>query len=158
MSLASVPHPLGPVVIRKRLSHPVKSRLWAVLLVMALAALLVTAVYVVPDAGARGLPGMRQCDVLVLTGYPCPTCGMTTAFAYTVRGQWLRALDAQPMGWLLAVGTLVGLGMTLVALASGRTWSINWYRVRPERVVIVAVGLFLAAWGYRIVVAAMAST
>ena len=31
--------------------------------------------------------GLPQCSVLLRTGYPCPTCGMTTSVSAAVRGR-----------------------------------------------------------------------
>ena len=36
-----------------------------------------------------------------VTGYRCPSCGMTTAFAWFVRGQFDRSWQANPVGSLL---------------------------------------------------------
>ncbi len=94
-----------------------------------------------------GLPG---CTFLLRTGYPCPTCGMTTAFAHASRGHWLTALRGQPMGflmWLACLGTGIG-GVS--AVATGRTWTLNWFRVSPGWLVAVLVGLLLLSWAYTI--------
>ena len=37
-----------------------------------------------------GLPG---CTFQMLTQWPCPSCGGTTAFAHFVRGQWPSAIN-----------------------------------------------------------------
>ncbi len=85
------------------------------------------------------------------SGYPCPTCGMTTAFAFTVRGHFVSAFQAQPFGFLLASATvLIALLATGTLLTAG-VWAINWYRVPPERLALLVVVLVLAAWGYKLV-------
>src|SRR5262245_31491696 len=35
--------------------------------------------------------GLLPCSFRRITGYPCPSCGMTTAFAWFVRGQLGRS-------------------------------------------------------------------
>ncbi len=81
--------------------------------------LLGTAVYLQPDPRGFGtheqLPWQAPCGFLYRTGYPCPTCSMTTAFSHTVRGQWLSALWTQPAGFLACVGAAV--------LSVGAAWS-----------------------------------
>lgn len=53
--------------------------------------------------------GLLPCGFKRMTGLPCPTCGMTTAFAWTVRGEFGAAWQTQPFGMALALLTpLVG--------------------------------------------------
>lgn len=64
----------------------------------------------------RGL-GLPTCSFLDRTGLPCPTCGMTTSFAWFVRGNLLASFYVQPMGFIVAalcamtfwVGLYIGL-------------------------------------------------
>lgn len=99
----------------------------------------------------KGL-GLAPCNMIVLTGYPCPTCGMTTAFAYTVRGQWLAAFNAQPAGLVLALACGVGVVLAFVVLLTGRGWVLNWYRVSPTKLGLIGLGLILAGWMYKLIV------
>lgn len=50
--------------------------------------------------------GLRPCAFATLTGRLCPTCGMTTAYAWFVRGRIVRAWRANPAGCLFAALTL----------------------------------------------------
>jgi len=126
-------------------------------------ALLVLGVLLAPLVVARSLApshsgvgthrqlGQSACATLVLTGYPCPTCGMTTAFAHTVRGHWLAGFHAQPMGWFLAAATMVAACLAGYSVVVPGRWRVNWFRIQPHRVMIGVLVLFLAAWGYKIV-------
>ena len=116
---------------------------------------LVVAAFLRPDE--RGFGTHRQlghppCSMMVLTGYPCPTCGMTTAFAYAVRGRWGAAFVAQPMGLLVAVALMAGACLALYSVVVPGRWQVNWYRVSPARVVMAVLVLWLAAWGFKIMV------
>lgn len=118
-----------------------------------LAGLLGTARALQPDPRGYGTHtqlGLRPCAIARATGRLCPTCGMTTAFAWLVRGRIDRSWDANPAGcliasatvptilWLLAsavrgvpVGsrTISGPLMTLVfsaCLAALLAWLIRW--------------------------------
>lgn len=51
--------------------------------------------------------GFPACGFLTVTGYPCPSCGVTTAFAYGIQGNWLDALKAQPFGLVLFLALYV---------------------------------------------------
>ncbi len=96
--------------------------------------------------------GFPPCTFVVLTGYPCPTCGMTTAFAHTVRGQLGAALAAQPAGLILALAMAATAGISLSVVVSGRVWQVNWYRVRPAWITVIIIGLLAAGWASKIVV------
>ncbi len=49
--------------------------------------------------------GLSSCAFLDTYGLPCPGCGMTTSFAWFVRGNIVASLYVQPMGCLLALLT-----------------------------------------------------
>jgi hypothetical protein len=134
--------------------NPTRGRVVAAIVMLGCATPLVISARLAPDPAGIGTHrqmGYPACTLLVVTGYPCPTCGMTTAFAHTVRGQWTDAFHAQPMGMLLAVAAMAGVLASLSVLVSGRSWTINWYRIRPTRLVLLIVLLSAAAWAYRIV-------
>ena len=117
-------------------------------------AVLGVAIYLKPDPrgwGTHSQLGGWECGMPIATGYPCPTCGMTTAFAHTVRGQWWSAFHAQPAGFLLCLAVMAATGLAASSLISGKSWRINWYRISPTRTALVGVGLLLAAWAYKIV-------
>ncbi|HEY2158660.1 MAG TPA: DUF2752 domain-containing protein, partial [Isosphaeraceae bacterium] len=94
---------------------------------LALAAVLIglfaTAGRLSPDPRGYGTHeqlGLSPCAILRLTGRPCPTCGMTTSFAWLARGDPARAWRANPAGLLAAV---VGAGLVpwlLLVASTGR--------------------------------------
>lgn len=93
---------------------------------------------------------LPRCGFVSMTGFPCPSCGMTTAFAYTVRGQWGSAVHAQLVGFLLAVGVFLTGLLSGYTLLSGRRLSLNWYRIEPTRLLWWGSLLFVGAWGLKI--------
>ena len=96
--------------------------------------------------------GYAPCLAPILFGRPCPTCGMTTAFAYAARGDVRSAFHAQPAGLALALAVLLaGIGAAVV-LATGKVWQVNWYRLPPRRVVLAAASVVLTGWLYKMVV------
>ena len=82
---------------------------------------------------------------------PCPTCGMTTAFANAADGNLVGAFAVQPMGAALAVGTAMALivGAWTVATGSRVAWLFGrlWTR-RTAWLLGIAFG---AAWVYKII-------
>src|SRR3954471_20120678 len=80
----------------------------AIALLIALVALapLVVASNLTPNhSGMETHLALRlfPCEFLRVTGLPCPSCGMTTSFAWFVRGNWLASFYVQPMGFILAL-------------------------------------------------------
>lgn len=148
-------HPLGLLLYRVGSIQPVKTRLWAALVLGVCLAILALAAWLEPDPKGFGTHcqlGLAPCSLPATLGIPCAGCGMTTAFAHTVRGQWWAALQAQPAGWVLCLATLVSAGLALSALISGRPWRLNLYRATPFRITLVVVGLLLGGWAYKIIV------
>lgn len=43
------------------------------------------------------------CPLVIMTGFPCPGCGMTRGFLFVLTGQFVRAWNVNPLvyGWLL---------------------------------------------------------
>ena len=95
--------------------------------------------------------GLPPCAFRAITGVPCPSCGMTTSFAYVVRGQVLVAALTNPGGCLLALGAIVLIPWCIASAAVGRTIGIRF----PERAavvtVLIVVALSAVSWTIRII-------
>ena len=88
------------------------------------------------------------CSVLVQTGYPCPTCGLTTSISAMTHGRWKTAFLAQPFGVVLFCAMLFFFGAGLAEAASGRSVLGSLGRLRWW-VLAMASGFF-AGWGAKI--------
>jgi hypothetical protein len=114
-----------------------------------LAAVFATAAWLNPygaDGGPRSMAthtqlGLPPCNFVVLTGKPCPACGMTTSFALLVRGDVGASLRANWVGTLLAVFWAVLMVWAVVGAILARTPFIR--PGRHELALTVAVGAFL---------------
>lgn len=106
-----------------------------------------------PDPRGHGTHeqlGLAPCGLLIASRYPCPTCGMTTAFAHTVRGQWLQAAWVQPGGFVLALGTIATAIAAGWSAVTGRNpfWPLlPW--LTPFRVYAGLLLIFLGGWAFR---------
>jgi hypothetical protein len=60
--------------------------------------------------------GLPPCNFLRLTHLPCPTCGMTTCFAWAVRFQFRKAFLANPFGVLVFFGAVSLIPTAMVLL------------------------------------------
>ena len=127
---------LGPIAIIASVSHPLWGRCYAAVIAAMAWGILLVAFSL--SASERGLGTHRQlglppCGFAVMTGFPCPTCGMTTAFAHMAHGRPLKAMRCQPAGGFLALGTLVAALACSVCVVAGRYPTLNWYRVNATR-------------------------
>jgi hypothetical protein len=128
-------------------------RLALTLLAIGLAALLGVARALEPNPRGRGTHeqlGLPPCTFVVLFGRPCPSCGMTTAWAWLVRGEVRAALRANASGALMAMLALVGVPWLLASAARGR-----WLPGTPGPALAAAgavalVVIALVQWGWRL--------
>lgn len=115
----------------QRLDAPTR---WSLLLLAAgLVGLLGVARRLEPDPRGYGTHtqlGLGPCAFATVTGRPCPSCGMTTAFAWFARGFPVQAWRSSPAGCLLVglipwVSTWLALcswhGRPVIARSIGRT-------------------------------------
>lgn len=119
-------------------------------------AVLAVALAIEPDVRGYGTHtqlGLPPCGFLLLTGSPCPGCGLTTAFAHGVRGQWSMAASANPLGLALffVVCACIPLGVT----AALRSWSLGDVvdRFGLNRWALAVAGCAIVVWVVRFAVA-----
>ena len=132
-----------------------RSTRWGLLaLAAALTAVLATAAWLKPDPRGYGTHeqlGLPRCTFYAMAGFPCPSCGMTTSFAWSVRGRPDRAWRANPAGSLIAPTCAVLAAWLLACAASGRTWGTRSIDGVLIGVVLAAVALGLGAWLFRLI-------
>jgi hypothetical protein len=124
-------------------------------LALALVAVLATAGRLRPDPRGYGTHeqlGLYPCAFFAVTGYRCPSCGMTTAFAWGVRGRLDRAWVANPAGAFLAPACAALIPWLLACAASGRPrWGARSVDGPLVSIVVAAVALGLGAWTFRMI-------
>ena len=77
---------------------------------------------------------------------------MTTAFAHAAHGHPVASFRTQPFGALLALAAAGAFwGGLHVAIFGSRLGALGGRLLRP-RAVMIAAGLLLAAWGYKVAV------
>ncbi len=102
--------------------------------------------------GTHSQLAMPPCGWIVMVDVPCPTCGMTTAFAHAANGNLLWALWVQPMGGVLAVGVAMALLVGAYTAATGSRVAVLLSRLWGGRAAW-ALGLGLGgAWLYKILI------
>jgi hypothetical protein len=128
---------------------------------MVCAGILGLAAWLPPDARGYGTHqrlGFGPCGVILTTGYPCPTCGMTTAFSWTVRGRVLSAIRAQVGGFVLALATIATLAACVWTVVSGRVPPLPYLALSPYRLLAALLILLFGGWGLKLLVGLMDGT
>lgn len=91
--------------------------------------------------------GMPPCTFMQMTGVPCPSCGMTTSFAFLVRGDLLNSLRANAVGTLLALLGLACIPWSLACVIGKRSYFIRSMELTLIWLLSGFLVLLLARWG-----------
>jgi hypothetical protein len=138
---------------RKEISGQLRLVLGAVglglLFLFAVAAVLKPNPYLMGTHQQLGLP---PCSFLMLFGIPCPTCGMTTAWALLMHGEFIRALLANTGGVLLAVLAIAAAPWSMISAVRGRWFLWKPYGEAVGCVSAVILAITLIQWGYRLLI------
>ena len=114
-------------------------------------AIVTIAIFLSPDPRGHGTHeqlGLPACGFLARTGWPCPSCGMTTSVCNMAHGHLATAFQAQPFGVIFFAAMLLFGATGLAELISGRDFI---QRLRPAVWWIwLFVGTLLAGWGYEL--------
>jgi hypothetical protein len=90
--------------------------------------------------------GLPPCTFYMVTGLPCPSCGMTTSFALLLHGDVVNSLRANAVGTLLALFWLALIPWSLVSVLRRRLLFISSLEQALTRVILVFLGLLLLRW------------
>jgi len=119
---------------------------------LGLATILVVARGLEPDPrgfGTHTQLGLWPCAFKATTGRPCPTCGMTTSFAWSVRIRPVEAWRANPAGVVLAPVALVLIPWLLFVAVRARPWPFRTLESPLVGLSVAAVALTLISWFVR---------
>jgi hypothetical protein len=131
-------------------------RIVGAVVAIAAAGILGVAAWLEPSPTGLGthsqIMAMPPCGWIAMLDVPCPTCGMTTAFAFAAEGNLAAAAWAQPFGAALAVAVAVALVVGAYTALTGSRVAVLFTRLWGRR---AAWGLGLglgAAWVYKVLV------
>jgi hypothetical protein len=128
-------------------------RILSAVLALVCLAILIAALTLTPDPSGMGTHralGLQPCGWLQRTNLPCPSCGMTTSFAYFARGNLSASLWTQPMGTVLAFLAGVAVWVGLYIAVTGRPLH-HLLRILPGRVILFTfLTLGTVAWAWKI--------
>jgi hypothetical protein len=130
-------------------------RLGLVLLVTGLAAVFTVAILLNPYQDGRvwlqethTQMGLPPCTFKVLTGVPCPSCGMTSSFTLLMHGDPWNSVQANFVGTLLAIFCLAFIPWALASAVRGRLLLVRSLETILVRLVLAFVILLLVRWGF----------
>jgi hypothetical protein len=121
---------------------------------LGLTALFAVAAFLNPyriDGSARRMEthmqlGLPECTFKQVTGLPCPSCGMTTSFALTIRGDFSDAVRANSVGVMLALTLLAAIPWCLASVLCRRTLFVQSAERALMVIVIGLLSLMLVRW------------
>jgi len=119
---------------------------------LSLVAVLAVARRLEPDPKGYGTHtqlGLGPCAFRATTGRPCPSCGMTTSFAWFARGEPVRSWRANPAGSLLAPTCLALIPWLLAASARGRPSPFGTLEWPLVGLAVAVVALTVLSWTVR---------
>lgn len=149
---AMPPVALAPAATRSAPLHA-GERLVAAGIAAAAAAPLVVAAWLEPSGSGVGTHeqlGLPACGWIAGFGMPCPSCGMTTAFAFASRGAFVDAFATQPAGAVLALAAaIVAMVAAWTAFTGSRSWELLWSAM-GRRFWWGFVAVAALAWVYKI--------
>jgi hypothetical protein len=146
-----VPLIFSPRIAPKPLRLP--GRFFALLISGTCLATMLTAARLTPSPTGMGTHtalGLDQCQFALRTGIPCPSCGMTTSFAWLARGNFPAAFYVQPMGALLGILTIIAFWAGLYIAVTGRPIH-RLISLGPSRYYVpLFASLAIIAWAWKI--------
>jgi hypothetical protein len=125
----------------------------ALAIAIACLGLLITAATLPPSpagVGSHRSLGLKRCQFLQTSGLPCPSCGMTTSFAWFVRGNLVASFYVQPMGFLLAAAAAMTFWGALYVAVTGKPAYLLLGFIPVRYTLLPALMFGIVAWGWKI--------
>jgi hypothetical protein len=145
--------------VKARFNARSASRLFSAGLAVSTGTVLGLAAWLQPSPLGHGTHtqlGLGSCSFLVLTGYPCPMCGMTTTFSLMAHFHPVQALLNQPFGVVLFSMTLGAFSVAVAeAIAPRDRWTRLLRRLGPYESPLATLFLIGMGLGWLYKIAAM---
>ncbi|RIK63130.1 MAG: hypothetical protein DCC65_16385 [Planctomycetota bacterium] len=96
--------------------------------------------------------GLPPDPILKATGVPMPGCGMTTSFAWFVRGNLLASIYVEPMGAFLATLTAAVVPLGLFIAITARPVHRRLAPLLRMRVLVIVIAFAALSWAWKVLI------
>ncbi len=124
-----------------------------IIVILALTAVFALAAWLPPSASGHGTHeslGLPPCGFLVITGIPCPSCGLTTSFSHMAHGHIWLAFVTQPFGFVLFLLFIYMWVMSGYAIVRKIPFSLVTGSRTMEWIQVILLIIMMLAWIYKI--------
>lgn len=101
--------------------------------------------------GLAAFPLPELCGTKLLWGFECPACGLTRSFIFAGRGDWLRALELNRVGFLMMLAVVAQLPYRLTMLSRLRRGTPIADSVWPKLAAWTIIAALIVNWGLKLV-------
>lgn len=125
---------------------------WFVLGILP-AIVITLATQLTPDPSGHGTHqqlGLPPCGFIYITGYPCPGCGLTTAFSHMVRLDFVGAARSNPFGILLFMVSFTTIWVSLYGFIKRLPVLQTLERLQFERWAVLLSVTAITVWAVRV--------
>ena len=115
--------------------------------------LLVISAWLKPNASGIGTHtqlGLPGCSLYTIAGIRCPGCGMTTAWAYTMEGDFENAIGSNVGGVLLCLLSVCVFPCLLWMAIRGESIRNRWFVQVALAVLVIAISISIIEWLIRL--------
>ena len=115
--------------------------------------LLTIAAWLKPNASGMGTHtqlGLPGCSLYTMVGIRCPGCGMTTSWAYTMKGDFENAIGSNVGGVLLCLLSVCVFPCLLWMAIRGESIGSHWFARVALAVVVMAISISIIEWLIRL--------
>ncbi len=142
-----------PRAVAEKLSWP--RRIVSCGVSVACVAVLATAARLNPSptgVGTHTQLGLPPDPILKATGVPMPGCGMTTSFAWFVRGNLLASIYVEPMGAFLAALTAAAVPLGFFIAITARPVHRRLAPLVRMRVLVIVIAFAALSWAWKVLI------
>lgn len=133
--------------------QPGRRRLLAAAIAVPCAVILGIAAFLTPAGAGHGTHeqlNLPECGWITMADLPCPSCGMTTAFAHAANGDLVASFITQPMGAVLAILTAMTLIVSVYVAVTGSKIASVFGQFLGRSTIWYSAAFAALAWGYKI--------